>query len=437
MSTTLEKNATKRRAAHRSAQPLVRPFAGLRPVAGYAAMIAAPPYDVLTQDEARARVAGNPWSFLRVSMPEIELPPGTDAHAPEVYAKAAENMGRMIEDGIIRRDAAPCYYIYRAEFDGHVQTGVVVGASIAAYESGRIRKHEDTQPAKETGRVRQIEAVGAHTGPVMMVHRANAEIAAVIAETVAAAPTAAAPTADVTVEGVGRHRLWVVSDRARIERISAAFEAMDALYIADGHHRSAAAQRVSQGLRAADPGWRGDEPYNFFLGVSFPDDEVKILDYNRVVRDLGGLGAGEFLAEVAKRFTVAPSKTPVRPARVHEFGMYLAGRWYRLALNDPPPATAPTTERLDVALLTDRLLGPVLGIDDRRGGSKIDFVGGARGLDELVRRVESGEMAVAFSCYPTGIAELLDVADAGGIMPTKSTWFEPKLMDGLVSLPLD
>ncbi len=432
MPTILDGNAAEPAAARRSAQPLVRPFSGIRPVAGYTAMIAAPPYDVLTTEEARARVRDNPWSFLRVSMPEIELPPDTDPHAPEVYAKAAENMGRMLEDGIVRRDTGRHYYIYRAEFDGHVQTGVVVGASVAAYESGRIRKHETTQPAKETDRVRQIEAVGAHTGPVMMFHRADPAIAQIIAET-----TATEPNSHVTVGGVGHHTLWMVSDPARIGRITASFDAMEAIYIADGHHRSAAAQRVAEDRRAADPGGRGDAPYNFFLGVSFPDDEVQILDYNRVVRDLGGHDVDAFLAEVAKRFTVAPSKTPVRPARAHEFAMYLEGRWYRLGLGDAPPATAPPSERLDVGLLSIHLLEPILGIRDSRGDSRIDFVGGARGLDELVRRVDSGEMAVAFAFHPTSVADLMAVADEGGIMPTKSTWFEPKLMDGLVSLPLD
>ena len=432
MPTTIDGNAADRPAARPSFQPLVRPFSGIRPVAGYTAMIAAPPYDVLTTDEARARVYDNPWNFLRVSMPEIELPPETDSQAPEVYAKAAENMGRMLEDGVVRRDAGVHYYIYRAELDGHVQTGVVVGASVTAYESGRIRKHEVTQPAKETDRVRQIEAVGAHTGPVMMFHRADPAIAEVIAETVGREPDA-----DVSVKGVGHHSVWVVSDPERIERISSAFDAMDAIYIADGHHRSAAAQRVAEHMRAANPSGGGDAPYNFFLGVSFPDDEVQILDYNRVVKDLGGHSVEGFLAEVAKRFAVEASKTPVRPAMVHEFTMYVDGQWYRLRLRDAPPATAPSSERLDVGLLSTHLLDPILGIRNSRGDSRIDFVGGARGLKELVRRVDSGEMAVAFAFYPTSVADLIAVADEGGIMPTKSTWFEPKLMDGLVSLPLD
>lgn len=425
-------DAAETAAARWSAQPLVRPFSGIRPVAGRTQMIAAPPYDVLTTEEARAQVQDNPWSILRVSMPEIELPLDTDPHAPEVYAKAAENMERMLEDGVVRRDTGVHYYIYRAELDGHVQTGVVVGASIEAYETGRIRKHETTQPDKETDRVRQIEAVGAHTGPVMMFHRTNPAIAQVIAET-----TVAEPDADVTVDGVGHHTVWVVSDPARIDRISTSFNAIEALYIADGHHRSAAAQRVAEHRRAADAAGRADAIYNFFLGVSFPDDEVQILDYNRVVRDLNGHGVDAYLAEVAKRFTVTLNKTPVRPTRTHEFAMYLDGRWYSLGLAKAPPATAPPSERLDVGLLSTHLLEPILGIRDSLGDSRIDFVGGARGLDELVRRVDSGEMAVAFAFHPVSVAELIAVADEGGVMPTKSTWFEPKLMDGLVSLPLD
>ena len=395
-------------------------------------MIAAPPYDVLTTEEARTRVRDKPWSFLRVSMPEIELPPDTDPYAPEVYDRAAENMGRLLSDGILRQDPGDHYYIYRAELDGHIQTGVVVGASIRAYETGRIRKHETTQLAKETDRVHQIEAVGAHTGPVMMFHRADPVIAQEIAET-----TVAEPVTDVTVEGIGHHTVWVVSNPARIDRITASFNNMEALYIADGHHRSAAAQRVAERRRIADATGRGDAIYNFFLGVSFPDDQVQILDYNRVVKDLGGRSVDAYLSEVKKRFTVTLRNPSLRPTRTHEFAMYLDGRWFSLGLSDAPPITAPPSERLDVGLFSTHLLEPIHGIRNSRGDSRIDFVGGARGLDELVRRVDSGEMAVAFAFHPIRVADLIAVADEGGVMPTKSTWFEPKLMDGLVSLPLE
>ena len=360
------------------------------------------------------------------------MPLDTDPYAPEVYARAAANMGRYLSEGILRRDPGNNYYIYRAQLDGHIQTGIVVGASITAYETGRIRKHETTQPAKETDRVHQIEAVGAHTGPVMMFHRANSEITQVIAET-----TVAEPDTDVTVEGSGHHTVWVVSDPAQIDRITSSFNNMEALYIADGHHRSAAAQRVAERRRITDAAGRGDAIYNFFLGVSFPDDQVQILDYNRVVKDLGGRSVDAYLSEVKKRFTVTLRNSPFSPTQTHEFAMYLDGRWFSLGLSDAPPTTVPQSERFDVSLLSTRLLEPIHGIRNPRGDLRIDFVGGARGLGELARRVDSGEMAVAFAFHPIRVADLIAVADEGGVMPTKSTWFEPKLMDGLVSLPLE
>jgi uncharacterized protein (DUF1015 family) len=412
--------------------PLVRPFNALRPASGRAAEVLAPPYDVLTTEEARARAAGKPWSFLHVSKPEIDLPAGTDPHSPAVYAKATANLARMVGAGVLARDPEPCYYAYRLSAGDHAQTGVAVAASIAAYEANRIRKHELTRPDKEDDRVRHMEALNAQTGPVLAAYPRAPELDAVLAQA-ARTPADAEAVAD---DGV-RHAIWPIRDAGLVARIGALFEAMPALYIADGHHRSAAASRVAAARRAANPRHTGEESYNRLLVVAFPDHELRILDYNRVVRDLGGMSLHAFLGELRGRFAVAPSATPVRPERHGEFGLYAGGRWYRLALRpelaDPPDPTA----RLDVSLLTAHILEPTLRIGDVRTDERIDFVGGGRGLAELERRVNSGEMAAAFALYPTRFADVMAVADAGEVMPPKSTWFEPKLADGLLSHVLD
>ncbi len=396
---------------------LIRPFAGLRPTPETAAEVAAPPYDVLNTEEARRRADGHRWSFLHVSKPEIDLPPETDPHAPEVYARGAENLDQMRAQGVLIRDPSPCLYVYRLTMAGHRQTGIVGAGSIAAYQANRIRRHELTRPDKEDDRVRQIEALAAQTGPVMVTHRADAAIAAVIA-TVTERPPAYSVAADGDVE----HTLWVIDDDREIDVLCSAFESMEAIYIADGHHRSAAAARVADA--------------EVFLLVSFPDDEVKILDYNRLVADLNGLTSEAFLQRIDDDFEIELSDGAVRPATVGAFGMYLDGQWYRLGLKQPVTAADPVAD-LDISLLSDRLLGPVLGVGDPRLDKRIDFVGGIRGVGELQRRVDSGEMAVAFSLFPTSLKALMAVADAGRVMPPKSTWFEPKLADGLVSLVLD
>ncbi len=413
------------------ASPLVRPFRGLRPAPTYAAEVAAPPYDVVSTAEAVELAKGRPLSFLHISKPEIDLAPGTDPFAPAVYAKGAENMARMIGDGILVRDEKPRYYVYRIKMGDHVQTGIVVGGSVAAYDANRIRRHEFTRRDKEDDRVRQIEAVGAETGPVFTAHRPDARLAEVTARAVASAPAY-----EVELAGT-RHALWVVGDDAEIATINAAFDAMDVIYIADGHHRSAAASRVAASCAAADPAADGTRPYDYFLIVSFPADEVQILDYNRVVKDLAGLEVDAFLARVAENFDLGERATPVKPDRPHSFGMYLGGQWYALSLKDPPGADASPVARLDISLLQERLLAPLLGIGDSRFDKRIDFVGGIRGLEGLEARVDGGDWAVAFALHPTSVTDLMGVADAGGVMPPKSTWFEPKLADGLVSLALD
>ncbi len=411
--------------------PLVRPFRGLRPASQYAGEVAAPPYDVVTTAEAVDLARDRPLSFLHISKPEIDLPKGTDPFSAEVYAKGAENMARMIGDGVLIRDDEPCYYIYRIEMGAHVQTGIVGGGSVAAYDANRIRRHEFTRPDKEDDRVRQIEAVGAETGPVFTIHRPDASLAEVTARAVATAPAY-----EVELAGI-RHALWVVDNAAEIAIIDAAFDAMDVIYIADGHHRSAAASRVAASRAAADGDADGARAYDYFLIVSFPTDEAQILDYNRVVKDLAGLEAGDFLARVAENFDVSESPTPAKPTLPHSFGMYLGGQWYALSLKDVPGDGATLVERLDISLLQERLLGPVLGIGDPRIDKRIDFVGGSRGLEGLEARVDGGDWAVAFALFPTSVAELMGVADADCVMPPKSTWFEPKLADGLVSLALD
>ncbi|MGD8587950.1 MAG: DUF1015 family protein [Chromatiales bacterium] len=412
--------------------PLIRAFPGLRPADGRAAEVAAPPYDVMNEAEAREMVKGRPWSFLHISRPEVDLPQGTDPYAPEVYAKAAENLSTMQQEGILVRDANPCYYVYRLTMGEHVQTGLVAAASVAAYDAGRIKKHEFTRPAKEDDRVRQIDALNAQTGPVFLVYPSTP----VVDDTLTGIAEGA-PDMDVTAADRVRHEIWVVDDPAILARLTGAFDAMQALYVADGHHRSAAASRVCAQRRAANPERTGEESYDYFLAVIFPHNQMQILDYNRVVSDLNGLETQAFLARVAEAFSVEPSGQPVRPSTPGEFGMYLAGNWYRLRLD---PARIPVDDpvaRLDVSLLANNLIDPVLGISDPRRDSRIDFVGGIRGLEGLQSRVDSGEMQVAFSLFPTRMEDLMAVADAGEVMPPKSTWFEPKLADGLVSHVLD
>jgi uncharacterized protein (DUF1015 family) len=405
---------------------LIQPFRALRPAPGRAAEVLAPPYDVLSSAEARDRAKGKPWSFLHISKPEIDLDPAIDPYDRAVYAKAAENLNRMISSGILKRDDKPCYYVYRLTWRDRTQTGLAAIASVADYATNRIRKHELTTPVKEDDRVRQIEAVNAQTGPVMIGYPASPQVDAVLAR--AATRT---PEVDVTADDGVRHQMWVVDDDETIAAVTRAVDALPAIYIADGHHRSAAAARVAEarGHRAGS--------HRYFLAVLFPHREMTILDYNRVIKDLNGRTAEALLAELRKIGTVEASDAPLRPAGAAEFGMYLAGRWHRLRLRpELVPANDPIG-RLPITLLARNVIEPLFGITDPRTDKRIDFVGGGRGLAELERRVASGEMAVAFALHPTQMDDLMAVADAGGIMPPKSTWFEPKLADGMVNHVLD
>jgi len=408
--------------------PLIRPLAGLRPAPELADAVLAPPYDVLNSKEARVQAAGKPWSFLHVSKAEIDLPEDTDPYDASVYRKSSENFRRMLSEGVLIQDEIPYFYAYRLVMEKHVQTGIAAAASVAAYDAGRIKKHEFTRPAKEDDRVRQIEALHAQTGPVFLVYRADAVVDGVLADV-----AKGIPDMDVVADGGVQHTLWVIRDAAQIALLGDAFEAMDALYVADGHHRSAAASRISAARKAANSGHAGNEDYNYFLSVIFPHDQMHILDYNRVVRDLNGMQAGDILARTAEAFDIELSAAPVYPQKAGEFGMYLAGSWYLLSIHDERIAHDDPVARLDVSLLQENLLAPLLGIGDPRKDERIDFVGGIRGLEELERRVDSGDMAVAFSLFPTSMDDLMDVADSGEVMPPKSTWFEPKLADGVVS----
>ena len=386
--------------------PLIRPFAGLRPVPERAEEVIAPPYDVLNSAEARDRASGRHWSFF--------------------YAKSAENLKKMLDEGILIREDKACYYVYRLIMGEHSQVGLVAVASVADYDKNRVRKHEFTRPAKEDDRVRQIEALNAQTGPVLLAYKSQPTIDDILQQT-----TKKKPLVDVRADDGVQHSFWVIDDAATIQTLSDAFEAMDAIYIADGHHRSASASRV-----AKTKGGDGNQNSDYFLSVIYPHNQMKILDYNRVVKDLNGMDKNTLLAKVAEAFDLNAEDTAVSPTKATEFGMYLDAQWYRLNIHDELIPDDPV-DSLDVSLLANNIIRPVLGIIDQRTDNRIDFVGGIRGLKELEKRVDSGEMAIAFSLYPTSMEALMAVADAGEVMPPKSTWFEPKLADGLVSHVLD
>ncbi|MEQ9109878.1 MAG: DUF1015 family protein [Rhodospirillaceae bacterium] len=408
---------------------LVRPFAALRPTPEQAAAVAAPPYDVLNTEEARVRAKGRPNSFLHISKPEIDLPEGTDVYAQEVYDKGAENLQRLIAEGVLIREDKPCYYAYRLTMGAHSQTGVAMVASAAAYDANDIRKHEFTRPKKEDDRVNQVKTLNAQTGPVLLAYKSSQAVKDVL-DAVTAHPPVYHVTAD---DGVG-HAVWVINDDADIAALTKAFNSMPALYIADGHHRSAAGSRVAKMKPET-------ESAQYFLTVAYADDEMRIFDYNRVIKDLNGHSAEDLLAKIGERFDVTradgPGKTMAKPTKATQFGMYLDGAWYQLDLHPEYVPENDPVGRLDVSLLHANLIEPLLGVSDPRTDERIDFVGGIRGMEGLEKRVDSGEMAVAFALFATSMADLMSVADAGEIMPPKSTWFEPKLADGLLSHVLD
>lgn len=408
---------------------VVRAFKAIRPAPQLADAVAALPYDVMNSEEARQMVVGNPHSFLHVDKAEIDLDPGIDLYDTRVYEKARDNLNQMVADGVFLQDETPCLYIYKQVMDGRTQIGIVGCASIDDYMNNNIRKHELTRADKEQDRINHVDYCDANTGPIFLTYRARADINALVDSQMAAK----APVYDFTSDDGITHTVWVVDDAAVIQKLTAAFAGIENLYIADGHHRSASAVRVGQMRRNAKPDYDGSEEFNYFLSVIFPDDQLYIMDYNRIVKDLNGNTKEDFLAKVGEKFTVTAYSGcgALKPAEKHTYGMYLAGKWYLLQAKPGSFAESDPVAQLDVSILQNNLLHPILGIGDPRTDKRIDFVGGIRGLDALENRVDSGEMAVAFSMYPTTMDDLMDIADAGAIMPPKSTWFEPKLRSGI------
>jgi uncharacterized protein (DUF1015 family) len=396
----------------------VKPFAALRPRPELASRICELPYDVMSSDEARKIATGNPLSFLHVSKPEIDLPAGTNLYAPEVYAKGAENFQKLIHDGALKQDSQPCFYLYRQIMGQHSQVGLVAAASCEEYLRGVIKRHELTRPDKEDGRLRHIETLNSQTGPAFLTYRACSALDEFVAKKISEKPGM-----DFTAKDGVQHTSWTIDDAAGIQFIRAQFEKTPFLYIADGHHRSAAAARIFQKRNGA--GHSGQ-----FLAVIFPHNQLQILPYNRVLKDLNGRTPEQLLEILNTVFAIKPSDTAV-PTRKHELGLYLRGKWHTLAFRNKPAATNDPVGLLDVSLLQKHVLAPIFGIGDPRTSERIDFVGGIRGTAELEKLVNNGEYACAFSMFPTDIEDLMTVADAGGIMPPKSTWFEPKLRDGM------
>ena len=404
----------------------VIPFRAVRPRADLADKIAALPYDVYSRQEAYEKVQGDPYTFLRIDRPETQFAPGHDMYAPEVYEKARDLLNGMIADGFFIEEEQASYYVYELVMDGRSQVGVGACASVDDYERQVIRRHENTRADKEADRVRHVDVCSAQTGPVFLAYRRREKIEEVVRRVMSGQPVY-----DFTADDGITHRLWVIGDAQDAEQIRREFEQVETIYIADGHHRCASAVKVSQMRRKAHPGYTGDEQFNYFLSVLFPDDQLMIMDYNRVVRTLGGRSDDEFLSQIKKIFDVSEAgREPYRPGRKGEIGLYLKDRWYCMKIR-PEQYNGDAAHDLDVAVLQRELLEPVLGIADPRVDDRIDFVGGIRGPEELVRRVHTDARA-AFAMYPTDIHELFDVSDAGGLMPPKSTWFEPKLRSGLL-----
>jgi len=396
----------------------IKPFAALRPKPELARQICELPYDVMSSDEARQLAADNPLSFLHVSKPEIDLPPGTDLYSPPVYAKGQENFHKLISQGALVQDPKPCFYLYRQVMGAHAQTGLVAAASCEEYLSNVIKKHEFTRPDKEDDRVRHIETLNSQTGPVFLTYRADAAL-----DEFAAKKAAEAPAVDFTAADGVRHTAWIIGDAAGLQFVETRFAQIPFLYIADGHHRSAAAARVFQSRNAAGHSGR-------FLTVIFPHNQMQILPYNRVLKDLNGLTAAELLKKLEETFNIVRMGA-AKPTRKHELGLFINQRWLTLTFKPKLAAGDDPVEKLDVTLLQKHVLAPIFGVDDPRTSKRINFVGGIRGTAELEKLVNSGEYACAFSMFPTSIEDLMSIADAGGIMPPKSTWFEPKLRDAM------
>ncbi len=403
-----------------------KPFKAVRPNKEYADKVAALPYDVMNSEEAREMVEGNPYSFLHVDKAEIDLPKDTYLYDKVVYEKAAENLKKLVDDGICKKEEKECFFIYRQIMNGRSQTGLVGCASIDDYINNIIKKHELTRADKEQDRINHVDNCNANTGPIFLTYKNGDAVKKIIADW----QESHAPEYDFVADGVAQ-TVWVIDDSAVNESIAKEFDAIDYLYIADGHHRCASAVKVGLKRREANPGFTGEEEFNRFLAVSFPADELEIMDYNRVIRDTKGMSRDQFLTAISTNFTFEVAKTsPYKPEEKHTFGLYIDGTWYKLTAKEGTFDPNAPVSQLDVSILQNNLISPILGIDDPRTDKRIDFVGGIRGLEELERRANT-DMALAFSMYPTTLDDLMAIADADLIMPPKSTWFEPKLLSGL------
>ena len=410
---------------------VIRKFKAIRPTSKMAEAVAALPYDVVNSEEAREMTKDKPYSFLHVDKAEIDLPVGTDIYSPQVYAKAKENFDKLVSDGILVQDNKPMLYVYELTMDGRSQTGLVACTSIDEYLNGIIKKHELTREDKEQDRIRHVDICNANTGPIFLAYRTVDEISAIIENV-----KKNAPVYDFTAEDGIKHRAWVIDNDETANKLIELFKAVPNLYIADGHHRNASAAKVGLKRRAEHPDYTGDEEFNYYLAVIFPSDQLKIMDYNRVVKDLNGMTSEEFMNKLAEKFDIHEADGRAKPEKQYDFGMYLDKKWYMLTAKENLRVND-AVAGLDVSILQDNVLIPILGIGDIRTDKRIDFVGGIRGLGELERRVDSGEMKVAFAMYPTSIDQLMTIADENKIMPPKSTWFEPKLRSGLFIHSLD
>lgn len=404
------------------------PFKALRPEAQHAKGVASKPYDVLNSKEARIEAQGNPNSFLHVTKSEIDLPESIDIHSQAVYEKAKENLNAFISRKILFREDKPCYYIYRLIMNGRSQTGLVCGSSVDDYEKDLIKKHEFTRPEKELDRINHIKTTGAQTGNVFLAYKNVKQIDSLISKWTSTKN----PQYDFTADDGIQHSVWIVNDDKTIQNITEYFKTLvPHTYIADGHHRAASAAKVRREL-----GDKATENADYFLTTLFASNELAIMDYNRVVKDLNGLSEDEFIGKLQEKFTIEKKSKAYRPEALHDFGLYLNKQWYKLT-SKPGTYTEDPIGILDVSILQEQVLGPILGIKDQRTDKRIDFVGGIRGLEELEKRVDSGEMKLAFSLHPVSIEQLFDIADSGNVMPPKSTWFEPKLRDGLLTHLID
>ncbi|NPA67175.1 MAG: DUF1015 domain-containing protein [Chlorobi bacterium] len=408
---------------------ILKPFKGIRPKTELAEKVASRPYDVLNSAEAKKEAEGNPYSFYHVIKPEIDLPEDIDIHSAAVYEKAKENFEKMFKEGVFIQDEKPSYYIYAQTMNGKTQYGLVGGAAVDDYLNGIIKKHELTRPDKEEDRMNHVRVSNINAGPVFFAYRDNKNIDAIVSE-----KTKEKPEYDFTTEDGVRHQMWIINDENTVKNIEKIFaEEVDYLYVADGHHRTAAAALVGKERREQNPNHTGNEEYNFFLSVNFPESQLTIIDYNRVVKDLNGLSEEEFIEKLKASFDIENmGSEEYKPSKLHEFSMYLGGNWYKLTAKEGTYKEDDPVGVLDVTILTEQVLAPHLNIKDLRRSDRIEFVGGIRGLGELKKRVDSGEMKVAFALYPVSMKQLMDIADNDLIMPPKVTWFEPKLRSGLI-----